>query len=101
MDVPMYKRKGKSRLTVAPTVWSALPLLHVVQRLNQRCFSLLASSALGRADESSAVFAHQALWARVDEASLERAGRCPVLLLDLQFHDLDGWLWLLEGHEGP
>jgi hypothetical protein len=98
----MYKRKGKfSRTKVAPTIWSAIPLLDSARRLNQRCFELLATLALRQPDARSPVFARADLWARIDARSIERAGRCPVLLLNLHFHELEWWLRVAQGGEGP
>jgi hypothetical protein len=101
-DVSMYKRKGsKSRTRVAPTIWSAISLLDSARRLNQRCFELLATTALRRPDERSPVFARGDLWARIDVRGIERAGRCPVLLLNLHFHELDWWQRVTQGSMGP
>jgi hypothetical protein len=97
----MYKRKGKSRAKVAPTIWSALPLLESARRLNQRCFVLLRSTALTSDHADSPVFARQDLWARIDERGIDRAARCPVLLLNLQLHNLDWWQRAIEGGAGP
>jgi hypothetical protein len=98
----MYKRKGKaSRTKVAPTIWSAIPLLDSAGRLNQRCFELLATTALRRPDERSPVFARGDLWARIDARAIERAARCPVLLLNLHFHELDWWQRVTQGGVGP
>jgi hypothetical protein len=101
-DVSMYKRKGKGRrATVSPTIWSALPLLEAARRLNQRCFALLQMTALARTDADSPVFARRDLWARIDERGIDRAGRCPVLLLSLQLHNLEWWQRAIEGGVGP
>lgn len=95
----MYKRKGNSRIRGAPTAWSALPLLEISRRLNERCFALLATTAL-KFPHASPAFARQDLWARVDVHSIERAGRCPVSLLSLHFHHLEWWQRAIEG-TGP
>src|ERR1700741_2579776 len=100
-EVSMYKRKGKSRITVPPTVWAAIPLLETARRLNQRCFELLAMTALRHRDGGIPAFAHEERWARVDERSIERAGRCPVLLLSLQFNHLEWWERMSAGEQGP
>jgi hypothetical protein len=100
-DVSMYKRKGKSRAKVAPTIWSALQVLEAARRLNQRCFALLQTTALTRTGADSPVFARRDLWARIDERGMDRAGRCPVLLLSLQLHNLDWWQRAIEGGAGP
>ena len=100
-DVSMYKRKGKFRAKVPPTIWSALQLMEASRRLNQRCFALLRSTALRRDASGSPVFARRDLWARIDERGINRAGRCPVLLLNLQLHNLDWWQRAVEGGAGP
>ena len=97
----MYKRKGKLRAKVPPTIWSALPLMEASRRLNQRCFALLRTTALTRDAADSPVFARRDLWARIDERGINRAGRCPVLLLNLQLHNLEWWQRVIEGGVGP
>ena len=98
----MYKRKGKYFTTMAPTLWAALPMLESARRLNERCFALLARcSHDGAAREASAVFLRADLWARLDEHAAERAARCPVLLLNLNFHQLEWWQRAAEGQAKP
>lgn len=97
----MYKRKGNSRVKATPTIWSALPTLESVRRLNRRCVMLIAKAALERADDDSAVFARKDIWARIDARSAERAARCPVLLLNLQLHQVESWQRAIEGGPGP
>ena len=95
----MYKRKRKYFTTMAPTPWAALPMLESERRLNERCFALLACSARDQAArETSPIFARADLWARVDDSVYERAARCPVLLLNLNFHQLDWWQRAAEGY---
>src|SRR5258708_18092294 len=100
-DVSMYKRKGKYLTMMAPTPWDALPMLESTRRLNERGFALLARrSNDAAAREASPIFARADLWARLDEHAYERAGRCPVLLLNLNFHPLEWWQRAAEGHAG-
>ncbi len=97
----MYKRKGKYLTMMAPTPWDALPMLESTRRLNERGFALLARrSNDAAAREASPIFARADLWARIDEHAYERAGRCPVLLLNLNFHQLEWWQRAAEGHAG-
>jgi hypothetical protein len=71
------------------------------RRLNQRCFALLQATALARTGADSPVFARRDLWARIDERGMDRAGRCPVLLLTLQLHNLEWWQRVIAGGVGP
>jgi len=97
----MYKRKGKYFTTMAPTPWEALPMLESARRLNERCFALLAQCSIdAAAREASPIFGRADLWARIDEHACEPAGRCPVLLLSLNFHQLDWWQRAAQGIAG-
>jgi hypothetical protein len=68
-------------------------MLQTAHRLNERCFSLL-SDAVRTGDASielHAMFSLRELWGRADARVCERAARCPVLLLDLNFQRADWW----------
>jgi hypothetical protein len=60
---------------------------------SRRGASLLAEAA--RTDEArgafSVVYEFPDLWARMDAPACERAGQCPVLLLDLNFESAEWW----------
>jgi hypothetical protein len=77
----------------APEEWSGLRAIATLSEFNARCFALLAEVARERAAaaECSAVYRERDLWRRVDQRSCERAGRCPVLLLGLNFDNLAWW----------
>ena len=77
-------RKKTPRPMIEPQHWEGRGALGTVHQLNKRYVALLA----GRS-HNDAMFA--ALWAQVDERVCERAGRCPVLLLDLHFQRTDWW----------
>ena len=97
----MYKRKGKYFTTMAPTLWAALPMLESARRLNERCFALLAQCSNDEAArDTSPIFARADLWARIDEHAYARAARCPVLLLSLNFHQLEWWQRAAQTHAG-
>lgn len=97
----MYKRKGKTRITVPATIWSARPLLEAARVLNERCFSLLAATASNRQMDGGPVFARAELWSRLNAHSIERGAQCPVMLLTLHFDHLEWWQRAIEGGPGP
>jgi hypothetical protein len=78
------RRKNTQFSTIEPQRWAGEHTLAIVHHLNERCLALLAKQA--HEDE-----ALSALWARADDRVYERAGRCPVLLMDLHFHRADWW----------
>jgi hypothetical protein len=77
-------RKKTPRPTIEPQRWEGRETLSTVHQLNKRFFALLAGLPHEDADL-------EALWAQVDERVCERAGRCPVLLLDFHFQRADWW----------
>jgi hypothetical protein len=78
---------------MTPNRWTGVRMLQTAHRLNERCFSLLAETvrAGGSSNELPAVYGLRELWAQVDARVCARAGRCPVLLLDLNFQGADWW----------
>jgi hypothetical protein len=80
----MRKKKKILRPTIEPQRWPCEAALATVHRLNARGFALLAEQP--HSDTTLA-----ALWAQVDARACERAGRCPVLLIDLNFHRPEWW----------
>lgn len=89
----MPKADRASRRTAIVQPWTGASMLEVARRLNERCFELLASVADSNVarDQFSCVFSSRERWARVDARASERAGRCPVLLLDLNFRQAEWW----------
>jgi hypothetical protein len=87
----MREKKVLRRTALTPNRWSGVRVLETAHRLNARCFALLAETARVQSAgiECNAVYAPQELWAQVDARVCERAGRCPVLLLDLNFERVD------------
>jgi hypothetical protein len=77
-------RKKTPHPTIESQRWEGGDALNTVHRLNQRAFALL-----GGLPHEDAVL--EALWEQVDERVCERAGRCPVLLLDLHLQRGDWW----------
>lgn len=77
-------RKKTPYPTIEPQRWEGRDTLSTVRQLNKRSFALLA----GQPHEDAVL---ESLWAQVDERVCERAGRCPVLLLDLHFQRADWW----------
>jgi hypothetical protein len=81
----MRKKKKILRPTIVPQRWPGESALGAVRHLNARCVALLA------ADKTHDDETLSALWAQVDARACERAGRCPVILIDLNFQRPDWW----------
>ena len=78
---------------MTPNRWAGVMMLQTAHRLNERCISLLAEAICtgGASIELHAMYRLRELWAQVDARVCERAGRCPVLLLDLNFQRKEWW----------
>jgi hypothetical protein len=83
----------KDREGGTPDGWSGLRAIATLSELNARCFAMLAEAARGEqvAAECGAIYRERDLWRQVDQRSCERAGRCPVLLLNLNFDSFPWW----------
>ncbi|HEV7611516.1 MAG TPA: hypothetical protein VGO37_06570 [Steroidobacteraceae bacterium] len=81
----MRKKKKILRPTIVPQRWPGESALATVRQLNARCVTLLA------AEKTHDDEALSALWVQVDARACERAGRCPVILIDLNFQRPDWW----------
>ena len=95
----MHEMNGLRRAAMTPNRWAGVRMLQTAHRLNERCFSLLAETVRigGASIELHAMYGLRELWAQVDTRVCERAGRCPVLLLDLNFQRLDWWRRIGDG----
>lgn len=84
---------GGDRAAPGPTGWAGLQAIATVHRLNARCFTTLAEVVQsGSASiERSPIYRNAELWRQMDQMASERAGRCPVLLINLNFDRLDWW----------
>src|SRR5579862_8362694 len=93
MNSVMHEMNGLRRAAMAPNRWPGGRMLQTAHRLNERCLSLLAETARtgGASVELRVMCDLRGLWAQVDARVCERAGRCPVLLLDLNFQRADWW----------
>ena len=83
-----------------PSGWSGLGAMAALHRLNARCIETLTDFA--RTDGSlkrSMIYRMSDLWSRMDHRACERAGTCPVLLLNLNFERLDWWKRICAGQE--
>jgi hypothetical protein len=80
----MRKKKKILRPTIESQRWPDEGALETVHKLNTRCIARLAEQP----HEDAAL---SALWAQVDARASERAGRCPVLLIDLNFQRPERW----------
>jgi hypothetical protein len=93
------QKKKRARLknlestALSPHPWPGLPLLQPAHLLNQRCFEQLAEAVrtMSAGSGSPAALALQEFAGQVDERVCERAGRCPVLLVDLNFQRPEWW----------
>jgi hypothetical protein len=87
------KKKTAKRCPLAPHRWDGLPMLQPAYALNARCFGLLSQIAAGQssATGSYAMDLLRASAAQLDARASERAGRCPVLLVNLNFQDAEWW----------
>jgi hypothetical protein len=80
----MRKKKKILRPTIESHRWPGENTLATVRQLNTRCIARLAEQP-----EEDATLS--ALWAQVDARACERAGRCPVLLIGLNFQRPEWW----------
>ena len=80
----MRKKKKILRPTIESQRWPGENALATVCQLNTRCIASLAKHPHEDATLS-------ALWAQVDARACARAGRCPVLLIDLNFQRPEWW----------
>ena len=80
----MRKKKKILRPTIESQRWPGENALATVCQLNTRCMARLAEQPHDDATLS-------ALWAQLDARACARAGRCPVLLIDLNFQRLEWW----------
>jgi hypothetical protein len=77
-------RKKTSRPMIQPQRWEGAGTLTTVHQFNRRFLELLARQ---RHADATLV----GLWAQLDDRACERAGRCPVLLIDLNFQRPEWW----------
>ena len=89
----MRQKEDLRRAALSANRWSGVRMLETAHQLNERSFALLAEAAKLETPsiECNAVHGLQELWARVDARACERAGSCPVLLLDLNFQRPAWW----------
>jgi hypothetical protein len=93
MDSVVHEVNGFRRAAMTPNRWAGVRMLQTAHRLNERCFSLVAETVHtgGPSIQAHAMYGLRELWAQVDAQVCERAGRCPVLLLDLNFRRAELW----------
>jgi hypothetical protein len=80
----MRKKKKILRPTIVAQRWPGENALATVRQLNTRWLALLARQPHDDA-------ALSVLWAQMDARACERAGRCPVLLIDLNLQRPESW----------
>lgn len=96
----MARNRRLRRSAPAQIRWPGGEVLTATQSLNARCMELLAqaASAPHACDAWGAVFGFQDLWKQLSTEACERAGRCPVLLLNVNLERSDWWSRIREGH---
>jgi hypothetical protein len=101
MNSVMHEMNGLRRAAMTPNRWAGGRMLQTAHRLNERCFSLLAETVRigGARVELRMMYDLRELWAQVDTRACERAGRCPVLLLDLNFQRAEWWRRVCQGDD--
>jgi hypothetical protein len=88
------------RSTSLPNGWAGLGTVADLRGLNTRCIRILAEIARAEgALDRSAIYRERDLWARMDERASERAGSCPVLLLNLNFEKPSWWKRVCVGQD--
>jgi hypothetical protein len=100
MDRSMARNKRLRRRSSAQIRWSGGEVLAAARSLNARCIEQLAevASAPYAGDAWGSVFGFQDLWKQLTTEACERAGRCPVLLLNVNLERADWWTSIREGH---
>lgn len=93
----MRKKRGPRQradaTTLTPHPWPGLPVLRTVRLLNQRCITILADVVheTALASGSPAMEVLHEFRAELNARACERAGRCPTLLVTLNFDRPDWW----------
>lgn len=89
----MRKKTDFHPIALAPHVWAGSPVLVTARQLNERSVALLAQAV--HADpslpSSPALMELRKLANHLDSRVRERVGRCPVLLVDLNFQESEWW----------
>jgi hypothetical protein len=96
----MARNRRLRRSAPAQIRWPGGEVLAAAHTLNARCMELLAEVACApqAGDAWGAVFRFQDLWKQLSTEACERAGRCPVLLLNVNLERADWWRRIREGH---
>ena len=96
----MARNRRLRRSAPAQIRWPGGEVLAATHSLNARCMKLLAevASAPHAGDAWGAVFGFQELWKQLSTEACERAGRCPVLLLNVNLERADWWTSIRDGH---
>jgi hypothetical protein len=102
--MPRRRKRGPRPLAIPRHPWVGLPVLSAARALNVRCFAAL-SEAVRNHPDSARTPALQVLSehaSRIDARVCERAGSCPVLLLELNFNCSEFWERMTVGmHLSP
>ena len=100
MRIRRRGRRSAARAIQSP-VWPGADALKMVRRLNSKGLESIAATA-ANIDESGAtglVSRHAGLWRQMTPDSCQRMAGCPVLLVELHFHDVPWWEWVVR--QGP
>jgi hypothetical protein len=91
--MPRKRKRGSRPLAIPRHTWAGAPVLSAARQLNVRCFAALVE-AVKHHPHSAGTPALQVLSEfafRIDARVCERAGSCPVLLVDLNFDVPEFW----------
>jgi hypothetical protein len=96
----MARKKRLRNALSAQIRWPGGEVLEAARELNARYIELLAQAANGAqaGDTSGAIFGCVDLWAQLTFDACERAGRCPVVLLNVNFERTDWWRQVRDVH---
>jgi hypothetical protein len=91
--MPRKKKRHPLALDIPRHPWVGTPMLDEVRQLNARCFAQLVEAVKAHPDPAGTpalqvLFEHAS---QIDARVCERAGSCPVLLLDLDFGLPERW----------
>jgi hypothetical protein len=102
MRIRRRGRRSAARAIQSP-VWPGADALKMVRRLNSKCLESIAATA-AKVDESGATglaSRHAGLWQQMTPDGCQRVAGCPVLLMELHFHDLPWWEWVVRQAPRP
>jgi hypothetical protein len=97
--MPRKRKRGSRPLAIPRHPWVGLPVLSAARALNVRCFAALADAVKSHPPvaRTPALQVLSEFASGIDARVCERAGSCPVLLLELNFNSSEFWERLTVG----